>query len=128
MILDFDLTEAREGATSVYNAPGSINSSLIVSASCRACTRLVSDLSVFIIGLIRQAGRRPRGWSGRQAGVRGADPAGRQASAGASPGGTPSCFLYFLCNIHNIRSYFLCISLNLNFFQKISWQFLKSMI
>ena len=36
MILDFDSTEAREGAISVYNARGSINSSLIVSAPCRA--------------------------------------------------------------------------------------------
>ena len=48
MILDFDLTDAREGAINAYNAPGSINSNLIVSAPCRACTRLVDGLSVFI--------------------------------------------------------------------------------
>ena len=32
MIFDFDLTDAPERRTSVYNAPGNINSSLIVSA------------------------------------------------------------------------------------------------
>ena len=32
MIFDFDLTDAPERRTSVYKAPGNINSSLIVSA------------------------------------------------------------------------------------------------
>ena len=36
MIFDFDLTDAPERRTSVYNARGSINSSLIVSAPCEA--------------------------------------------------------------------------------------------
>ena len=49
MILDFDLTEAREGSVSVYNARGSINTNLIVSAPCGACTRLVNGLSAFIL-------------------------------------------------------------------------------
>ena len=49
MILDFDLIDASERRISVYNAPGSINSNLIISAPCRACTRLVGDLSVFIL-------------------------------------------------------------------------------
>lgn len=49
MILYFDLTDAREGAINAYNAPGSINTNLIVSAPCGACTRLVSGLGVFII-------------------------------------------------------------------------------
>lgn len=49
MILNFDLTEAREGAISANNALGSINTKLIVSASYKACTRVVSGLSVLII-------------------------------------------------------------------------------
>ena len=49
MILYFDLADASERSVNAYKAPGSINSSLIVSAHCRACTRLVGDLSVFII-------------------------------------------------------------------------------
>ena len=49
MILDFDLIDASERRTSVYNARGSINTNLIVSAPCGACTRLVSGLGVFII-------------------------------------------------------------------------------
>lgn len=49
MILDFDLADASERPASVYNALGDINSSLTVSAPCRACTRLVGDLSVFIL-------------------------------------------------------------------------------
>ena len=49
MILDFDLAEASEGSVSVYKARGSINTNLIISAPCGACTRLVGDLSVFII-------------------------------------------------------------------------------
>lgn len=36
MILDFDLTDAPKRPISVYNAPGNINSSLIISASHRA--------------------------------------------------------------------------------------------
>ena len=39
MIFDFDLTDASERRISAYNALGSINSSLIVSASCRAVRR-----------------------------------------------------------------------------------------
>ena len=34
MILDFDLTETRERPINAYNAPGSINSSLTISAPC----------------------------------------------------------------------------------------------
>ena len=49
MILYFDLTEAREGSVNAYNALGSINSSLIVSAPCGAFWRLVGGLDVFII-------------------------------------------------------------------------------
>ena len=49
MIFDFDLTDASERRISVYKAHGNINSSLIVSAPCRACTRLVDGLSAFII-------------------------------------------------------------------------------
>ena len=49
MILDFDLADASERRISVYNARGSINTNLSLSASCRACTRLVDGLSVFII-------------------------------------------------------------------------------
>ena len=49
MIFDFDLTDAPERHISVYNAPGDINSSLIVSAPCGACTRLVSGLGAFIL-------------------------------------------------------------------------------
>ena len=49
MILDFDTSEAREGSVSVYKAPGSINTNLIVSASCAAFSRPVSGLSIFII-------------------------------------------------------------------------------
>ena len=55
MIFDFDLTDAPERHISVYNARGSINTNLIVSASYRACTRLVGDLSVFIIIQIRKS-------------------------------------------------------------------------
>ena len=36
MIFDFDLTDASKRRISAYNARGSINSSLIVSAPCRA--------------------------------------------------------------------------------------------
>ena len=36
MILDFDLTDASEGSVSAYNALGSINTKLIVSAPCEA--------------------------------------------------------------------------------------------
>ena len=36
MILYFNLTEAREGSVSAYNALGSINTKLIVSAPCEA--------------------------------------------------------------------------------------------
>ncbi len=49
MILDFDLTEAREGSVSVNKVPGNINSSLTVSAPCGAFSRLVSGLGVLII-------------------------------------------------------------------------------
>ena len=49
MILDFDLTEASERPVSVHNASGNINSSLIVSAPCRAFWRLVGGLDVLII-------------------------------------------------------------------------------
>lgn len=49
MIFDFDSAEAREGAVNAYNALGSINSSLIISASCTAFWRLLSGLDVFII-------------------------------------------------------------------------------
>ena len=55
MILYFDLTDAPERRTSAYNAPGDINSSLIVSAPCGACTRLVSGLGAFIIIQIRKS-------------------------------------------------------------------------
>ena len=48
MIFDFDLTDAPERHVSAYNAPGSINSSLTIKTPCRACTRLVDGLSVFI--------------------------------------------------------------------------------
>ena len=54
MILASDLAEAREGATSVNKSPGSINSSLTVSAPCGAFWRLLGDLSVFIIISIRK--------------------------------------------------------------------------
>ena len=36
MILDFNLTEAREGAMSVYKTLGSINSSLSIKTPCGA--------------------------------------------------------------------------------------------
>lgn len=49
MILDFDSAEAREGSVSAYNAPGNINTNLIVSAPCGAFSRLVGGLGVFII-------------------------------------------------------------------------------
>lgn len=49
MILDFDLTDAREGFISVYNAYRSINTNLSLSAPCTAFWRLVGGLSVFII-------------------------------------------------------------------------------
>ena len=49
MIFDFDLTDAPERRTSVYNARGSINTNLIVSAPCGAFSRLVSSLGAFII-------------------------------------------------------------------------------
>ena len=55
MIFDFDLTDAPERRTSAYNALGSINTKLIVSAPCRACTRLVDGLSAFIIIQIRRS-------------------------------------------------------------------------
>ena len=55
MIFDFDLTDASERRTSVYNARGSINTNLIVSAPCGACTRLVSGLGAFIIIQIRKS-------------------------------------------------------------------------
>ena len=49
MIFDFDTSETREKATSAYNALGSINTKLTVSASYRAFSRLLSGLGVFII-------------------------------------------------------------------------------
>ena len=49
MILDFDLADASERPMSVYKALGSINTNLIVSAPYRAFSRLLNDLSVFII-------------------------------------------------------------------------------
>ena len=49
MILDFDTSEAQEGAISVYKAPGSINTKLSLSAPYMAFSRLLNDLSVFII-------------------------------------------------------------------------------
>ena len=49
MILDFDLADASERRTSVYNAPGNINNNLIVSAPCEAFWRLLDGLDVFII-------------------------------------------------------------------------------
>ena len=49
MILDFDLTDASERATSAYNAYSSINTNLSFSASCRAFSRLVGGLDVLII-------------------------------------------------------------------------------
>ena len=49
MILNFDLAEAREGSVSAYNALGSINTNPSLSASHRAFSRLLNDLSIFII-------------------------------------------------------------------------------
>ena len=49
MILDFDLAEASERPISAYNALGSINTNLIVSAPCGAFWRLVDCLSILII-------------------------------------------------------------------------------
>ena len=54
MILDFDSTDAPERHVSAYNARGSINSSLTIKTPCRACTRLVDGLSVFIPIQIRK--------------------------------------------------------------------------
>ena len=54
MILYFNLTDAPERHVSAYNAPGSINSSLTIKTPCRACTRLVDGLSVFIPIQIRK--------------------------------------------------------------------------
>ena len=49
MILDFDIAETPERPVSVYKALGSINTNLIVSASCTAFWRLLDGLSAFII-------------------------------------------------------------------------------